>query len=163
MSEDPNQPYAAYPRQNAYGSAAKLKALYDGYNGLTVSFLICVVANVAINAYVVNTSGDQDFSKLLPFWPVVGLLAAGTSFVPNKKVGVGKGWPSGNAVLASVLIGLNAMLCCGVIGFLVMQSIAINEMKKYNLKTGVFGFNKKIVLEKIKQLEGQETGTSFTV
>ena len=86
----------------------------------------------------------EGWTALLGYLGAVVLLVAGCTFPYNRKIGIGKGWPVGNAILASVLMGLNSALCCGVVGYVVMQMIASNEMKRYGLKSGFLGLGRQL-------------------
>lgn len=88
---------------------------------------------------------------------ILGLIVAFLTYGPNKKIGEGLGWSPSGAVVASVLMGLNSALCCGIIGYVVMQNIALVEMKKFGLKGGgLFGLRKKDVDIAIESLRTQE-------
>lgn len=140
---DANPPpqYAAYPRASAvpYGSPEKLKALGEGYYGLNWAFLINIVLGFVVN-YTVSYGGIRYFLVLAP---VLLLVIAAITYPSTKKIAFGMGWAPGYAILASLLIGLNAVLCCGIIGYIVMQMIASNEMKRYGLKPGMLGIRKR--------------------
>ena len=73
--------------------------------------------------------------------PMVGLGALVVFVViffltlgPNKKIADGAHWQSWQPILGSLLIALNSALCCGIIGYIVMQTIALNHIKKYGLR-----------------------------
>jgi hypothetical protein len=151
--------YSGYyhrPGQSPYGSAERLQALADGYFGLNIVFLVNVALALASRGVQLTISDLR-----IALFTFVGFLA-GTMVVVslltypcNRRIGIGKGWPEYGAVLASGLMGLNSALCCGVIGYLVMQQIASNEMKRYGLRSGFFGIRKKDVRAKVEQLRSQ--------
>jgi hypothetical protein len=53
---------------------------------------------------------------------------------------------------ASVLMGLNSALCCGVIGYIVVQSMAAKKFKEAGIPKGFFGYKKADVNAFIDQM-----------
>lgn len=165
--QDPNQvppeQYAAYPRgaQAAmYGSSDRLLALYEGYAGLNYVFLLNVLLAIGGRALTLapiwNGSSPESVLIFYGVYFIVLFAAVGACSYPyNKKIGFGKDWPASNAIIASVLTALFAWLCCGLIGYGVMQQIAMNEMKKYGLKGGL-GLRKKEVMARVEEIRAQE-------
>ena len=148
VSETP-PPYAQYPRgvEPGYGSATALRSLFDGYNGLSRAFLINIAMVIPIN--LLARAGAISL-------PLVGLLAIvvfavifAVTLGPNKKIGEGAGW-----VPAQPLIASSSALCCGIIGYVVMQTIAANHIKKFGLRR----VKKSEVQAKIAELESAGTG-----
>jgi len=137
----PVQPsYAAYPREfgKAYGTVERLEALGAGYFGLNVGFLWMIAsAVILIGVEIADPS-------LGPFPFFVGYpLAAGFATLPhNKKIAVGKGWAESTGIVASVCVGLSTFICGGLVACIVMQQIAVREMKKYGVRPG-FSLTKK--------------------
>ncbi|MFI5386850.1 MAG: hypothetical protein ACHQ50_12115 [Fimbriimonadales bacterium] len=82
----------------------------------------------------------------------VGIVIGFCTYPYNKKIGFGCDWSPASPIVASMLMGLNSALCCGIIGYIVMQQIAATEMKKYGLKTGFGGIRKKHVAAVVAQL-----------
>ena len=137
----PNQ-YASYPRshsQSTYGTAEQLKALGDGYFGLYKVFIVNIVLNIASN--IALRAGG--FFAFLVCAIVSAVAVTVLSLPENKKITFGQGKPDSKAMVASVLTGLTFFICCGAIGYAVMQSAALKEMKKYGLKPGLWGLRKK--------------------
>lgn len=165
QNPDPNRPpegYAAYPRGPVgpapYGTADQLQALWEGYYGLNWVFLANVL--LALGFRFIPMAMEDAASAgiaMLVLAILMFLVVAGYSFVYNRKIAFGKGWGDGVAVVASVLMGLNSVFCCGIIGYIVMQTIAATEMKNYGLKTGFLGVKKKEVQERIAQMRAQPT------
>jgi hypothetical protein len=168
---DPNSvpppQYAAYPRApgggTAYppGSADKLKSLADGYFGLNNVFIVNLA--LALGARGIQTTARSSEAALgligvtiLALGIVVGLM----SYPYNKKIAFGMDWSPGNAVLASILMALNSALCCGIIGYVVMQSIAMGRMKTFGVTGGTFGAKKKDVYAQVDAIRAQETQAS---
>ncbi len=147
-----------------YGSSDKLQALSDGYFGMNWVFLanvVIVVASRVGGALLIGPDESSiDPATALVFFfgtfAVLFLVVSIATFPFNKKIGVGRGWSPFGAVFASFLLGLNSALCCGVIGYVVMQMIASTEMKKYGIKTTFFGLKKKVIkarIDEIRQFE----------
>jgi hypothetical protein len=161
----PEQPFAQpppaadysghYPRYEAaaYGTPERLQALADGYFGLNWVFLLNVVMAISTRAIpAVAPDADLALPLLLGAYGAIFLVVAFATFPFNRKIATGKGWDTSAAVLASFLMGLNSALCCGIIGYVVMQSIAAGEMKRYGLKSGFFGLRKADVERRIAEL-----------
>lgn len=134
--------FAAYPRpQYPSGSPDKLRALSDGYFGLNRVFVINIVLVIGMPliCFMLGLAGPL---VTLVIAIVVGLVVGFMTFPYNRKIGYGCGWSDGGAILASTLMGINSALCCGIIGYIVVQQIAAVEMKKYGIKTGFLGMKK---------------------
>jgi hypothetical protein len=163
---EPNEPpsappqFAAYPRGPEiapYGSFEKLQALSDGYFGLNNVFLVNVLLAIGSRALQLGPrTPEQAWMMIIGAVVVMGLIIGVMSFPFNRKIAIGKGWTDGHAILASVLMGLNSALCCGLIGYIVMQSIASSEMKKYGISAAGLGLKKKVVQERIAQMKAQQ-------
>jgi hypothetical protein len=157
---EPPPQYAAYPRHQAhpvlaYGSADRLRSLYSGYQGLNAVFLLNIVLAIGIGMGA-GTVRSPEGATLL-YLGGLGMLfvtvAVGTYF-PNKRIAYGANWAPAMAYLASFLMALNSILCCGIIGYVVMQQLAANEMKKYGLKSHFLGGIRKAEVEDVaRQLE----------
>jgi hypothetical protein len=163
--EDPNTPpvqnFAAYPRGGphpVHGSPEKLQALMEGYYGLNWVFILNVALAISANVIAASAGGVGAYLGFLGFLFVVVAL---TSYPMNKKIAFGKDWAPGTALVASILMGLNSALFCGIIGFVVMQIIAAGEIKAYGVKSGAFGFKKKDVLAKIEELRSKPPTQPF--
>ena len=70
---------------------------------------------------------------------------------PNKKIGAGAHWQSWQPILGSFLIALNSALCCGIVGYVVMQTIAANHIKRFGFRK----VNKKEIKARIAELQSQ--------
>lgn len=152
MSEMP-PPFAEYPRNTpAYGSVAQLRSLAEGYFGLSRVFAINIGIVIATN--LLSRSGSLSLALIGLILLGVGVLIAILTYGPNKKIGEGAGWSPAQPVIASILMGINSALCCGIIGYAVMQSIAANHMKPYGIKLGAFASKKKVD-EQIAAFEAQ--------
>lgn len=163
MSDVPPPPiqpqYAAYPRGQMalYGSPDKLRALADGYFGLNTVFVLNIVLAIGINV-AARSATTQDNWMVITLGGIVlmGLLVGFLTFPHNKKIAYGANWSPLGPVLASVLMALNSMLCCGIIGYVVVQQLAANEMKKYGIKVSFLGFTKKKIYEQAALLEQEQ-------
>ncbi|MBC8066340.1 MAG: hypothetical protein H7Y17_16030 [Chlorobia bacterium] len=158
----PPEGYVAYPRgpqATTYGSADQLQALVEGYYGLNYVFILNVV--LAMGGRLVGLSVDSPqgaLAMLAGYFIVLFVVVGACSFPYNRKIAFGKGWGDGNAILASLLTALFSWLCCGIFGYIVMQQIAMSEMKKYGLKAGL-GLRKKDAMALVEQLRAQESTT----
>jgi hypothetical protein len=152
---DPNSQepqYAAYPRYAGapvYGDPDKLQALADGYFGLNIAFLFNVLLAIALSGIV---TALQEPAAWLIGWLIMLIAITFITLPHNKRVGEGKGWGQSVPLVVSILIGLNSIFCCGAIGYVVVQMIAIDEMKKHGIKGGTFSLRKKVVEEHIRVL-----------
>lgn len=142
-----------------YGSVDKLWALYQGYNRLTIVFLINIVLTIAIN---VATGGLASLSPDSPAgaWSAyvigIGVMFLAITFLTlpaNRMIGFGKDWGPSGSLLASVLMGLNSALCCGIIGYVAVQHIAYTEMKRCGVKPGFMGIRRHQVEERIREMQ----------
>ena len=153
MSETP--PPVSYPRNvPTFGSSSDLQSLFQGYNGLTVAFVVNVLMVIPLNVLARTgaiTLGMVGLGALVVF-VVVFLLTLG----PNKKIGEGAHWQSWQPILGSFLIALNSAVCCGIVGYVVMQTIAANHIKKFGFKR----VNKKEIQARIAELQAQGTEAS---
>jgi hypothetical protein len=143
MADDPPPPYASYPRGDPlvlYGTPDKLQALSKGYFGLIGVFIL----NFVLLAAAEVVSRFLDFSLSLALVPVFGLVALLT-YPLNRQIAFGKDWPNRSAWLASVLMGLNSALFCGIFGYAIMQWIVLKEMMRYGIKSGYFEVSKREV------------------
>lgn len=135
----------------------RLQALMEGYYGLSWSFLATVLTVIAVVALGLTVAGPDSrnddlgalFGVLVFVAPVV--VAGATSYRCNKKIAFGAGWSNGTAILASVLIGVGAV-CYGIVGFIVMQTIALGQIKKFGVRGGFLGVRKKDIKARIEQL-----------
>lgn len=146
MDQPPPQKFVAYPRSTGsnYGSVDKLQALGDGYLGLNKVFFANIVLLFATSGARSVGAGAFVVAYLIMF-----ALVAALSLPLNKKIAFGKNWPESKAILASVLMGLNSIVCCGIIGYSVMQSLAMKEMKLYGITSAGFFFGRKQLNEAI--------------
>ncbi|KAA0239309.1 MAG: hypothetical protein EDM74_04355 [Armatimonadetes bacterium] len=151
--------------QSTYGTPDKLRALSEGYFGLNWVFIGNVMIMITANIlYGLSSAVDRAF-----LFVALGLIAGQFVYVTfaslplNKKIAYGKGWPPSNAVLASVLMALNSVICCGAIGYVVMQMIAGAEIKKYGVKQGAFGYRKKQIQQRIEQMRTEQRAAPTSV
>lgn len=155
---EPPQPqsfegYYRRPGHTDYGSTDRLQALADGYFGLNWVFLANFVTAFILNAmFRLGVLGQNDVPMLIAAVLVLFAIFAFATYPFNRKIGLGKGWSPTSPVVASILMGLNSALCCGIIGYVVMQQIAFKEMQKYGLKGSFPGLRKRDVVAKIAEL-----------
>lgn len=133
MSEVPPPQFAQYPRSSV--DKQKLQALADGYQGLSNAFVINICLSIGINFLW------RQVDSLVAIGAGIVVIAVVVFFATlnaNKKIGEGLGWSPTGPTLASVLIAANSALCCGMVGYVVVQGLALRELKKHGIKTGVF-------------------------
>lgn len=101
---------------------------------------------------VARLTVPPDLSVLLLFvgYPIVMLVAGFSSYPFNKKIAYGGGWNPGIGVLASVLCGMFSFLCLGLLGMVIMQTIAAPMIKKF----GVAKVRKSAIDARIAELRG---------
>lgn len=149
--------YAVYPRRSGIpinGSADKLQALYDGYYGINLAFLL----NVAIVIVVPSVAAAYWETGVILGLVGFGFLLIGVITYPfTKKIAYGKGWSEGAGVFAAVLLALNSICFCGVVGYLTMQLIAAGEIQAYGISRGLLGFKRTDVVLRIQELRNQQT------
>jgi hypothetical protein len=143
----------AYPRYSeGLRGPLHLMALADGYFTLNLVFVANIVVALgvsALNVYVRQSGTDPTLAGEIYLVSVVAIavIIASLCLGPCKKIGYGLGWGSSMAYVAAILMGINSALCCGIIGFVVMQSIAGAEIKKYGVKGSTFGGYKKAAIK----------------
>jgi hypothetical protein len=152
------------PSDAPYGSADQLRSLADGYFGLNWVFLANVGLVIAIRI-VTFLEIDADLATLLLIASLAILFAAVffLSLPCNRKIVFGKGWPDSGAFVASLLMALNSVLCCGVVGYVVMQQIAVVEMKKYGIHAGFLGIRKRDVHARVEQIRASSVEAPFQI
>ena len=163
--DEPQEPFTPAPQfeghyrrpSDVQGSAAKLQALADGYFGLNMVFLVNVILALAFNIVPRLLPSPQAATiALLLGIPAMGLLIGFLTYPKNLRIAEGKGWQASKATLASVLMGLNSALCCGIIGYVVMQQIAYKEMMLYGVKPRFMGVRKRDLDRAINELRESE-------
>lgn len=167
---EPPVQYAHYYRPQTgpsfHGSAEKLQALADGYFGLNWVFLANIALSMGfglvVGALARGKPVDPFDAVHLLVYPVVGLAVGLLSYPQNKKIGYGVGWSPSGPAIASTLMGLNSALCCGIIGFVVMQQIAASEMKKYGVRVGVVFTRRQVqaVIDNLRPTQPQKESSA---
>jgi len=152
----PPPQFAAYPRPQFYGDPSKLQALSDGYFGLNTVFLYNFGLAILLN--VVGRIPNFEFGLILFLIsiPLIGLVVGYLSYPKNKLIGYGCNWSKHGPLTASILMGLNSALCCGIIGYVVVQNIALKEMRKYGVRGGAFGLRKRDVQAVVDALNSEQ-------
>lgn len=164
LGHAPREEYAAYPRGplgGMYGSSNHLLALWEGYSGLNY-VAILNVALFAVGELVTLTPiwSDSSPESVLVFFGayffVLFIVIVACTLPYNRKIGYGLGWAPAGPVTAAILMGLNSALCCGVVGYIIMQMLAVAEMKRYGLRMGLLGMRKKEVLTVVEAIRAHE-------
>lgn len=149
--------YARYRRPDEAVDPEPLQALADGYFGLSYVFvaniLIMLPLGILSTAHPTSRSGWLALEFFGFLWLIIMCTAiALLSYRPIRRIGEGMGWPPGVAVASSVLMGVNSVFCCGVLGYAIMQSIASRRMRSvYNVRLGLF-MSKRQVQKRIDEL-----------
>jgi hypothetical protein len=144
------------PSDLPYGTPEKLQALADGYFGLSWAFVANIVLAIAARALLEAFAQGSNFIVALAM-ALPGMFCAVflVTLPLNRKIALGMGWQPSSGFLASFLMGLNSALCCGVVGYIVMQMIAAAEMKRYGLRSGFLGIRKAHVRQKLEEMRGK--------
>lgn len=137
----------------------KLQALADGYFGLNTVFIINIAIALASRLFA-GLLETTETAAIAAITMIILLFAAisALTYPKNKLIGYGLDWKPSGPLVASLLMGLNSALCCGVIGYIVVQNMAYNEMKKYGVKKGFFGVRKKDVDAQIVAMKTAPAG-----
>lgn len=156
--ETPTPPnYANYPRTNTGADVARLRHLLDGYFGLNKVFLINVLFIVALRVVQVGAAASGSEGGILVVfllgYLVMAVAIGFVSYKHNQSAGEGLGWQPSGALIASVLMGLNSFLCCGAIGYGIVQSKIAKVLKEYGIAGGFFGVKKAHAYHVLAQLE----------
>lgn len=146
MSNVPPAPeMTAYPRGSLVDKQ-KLRTLVEGYFGMSVAFGLTVLCNFIGTGLMMFVAMQMNQPVIIYLGIVFGV--AGAFFFtlgPNEKIGIGLGWKENGKYIASGLIALNVALFCGVVGFIVVQQMATNAMKRDGLRLGFFVSKKKLL------------------
>lgn len=164
MSEGTTPPpvqsgYAAYPRAQFYGSAEKLERLYRAYHGMSYVFLSGVVAYIFLFVTLFGFSSDGNMAV-----GVIGAILCIAAIVRMfylsirscKDVGYGADWKDSTGLLLGIVMPL-----VGLIGIIVIQYLAMEEMKRYDPSIrSFFGIRKAALKSKIDELKRLESSST---
>jgi len=149
----PPPQFAAYARpgtpMGVAGSPDKLENLAAGYFGLSGVFLfhILYLFGGMMVAAMLSSNGNADTGTAIWLVCVLSTLVIipVIAYRPIKRIGLALGWsPVLNVVFAI------ALLFFGIIGYIVLQTIASSEIKKYGVKRRFFGgYKKKEIAEMV--------------
>jgi hypothetical protein len=159
MNENPIPPppqagFAAYPRAGqfqVYGTSEKLTRLFRGYHGMSYTFLLMILSTILlfVGIGVSGTKGSEAIGIALLVLAVPSYVA--TFFLSVRSggdIGFGNGWSPAMGGILGFLAPLVGIIMIGII-----QYLALDEMKRYGIKTGTFsGVNKHAVRQKIDEL-----------
>jgi hypothetical protein len=146
MPETPTRRFAAYPRPgaNSYGTVEQLRCLVDAYNGMTA--LIAVWVLLLLLLVVTN-------SLPVALLGLCGLMIyAGFK---NANLGAGMGWSASRTATVRLLFAL-AFVFTGPVPPLVLQTVAVGELKRYGIKPGFIGLSQADLDRKIGELKTAE-------
>ncbi len=147
--------------------ARTLRLLADGYFGLSTAFVLNIVMNFAgraVGTAAGQTGGVGGIAILLGYVLIMLIAIAAVTYPQNKKIGEGLGWSPSGPIIASLLMGLNSALCCGAIGYVVVQGMVAKKFKEVGAPRGFFGYKKAELYAFIDQLGmGQPAPPSGTI
>jgi hypothetical protein len=144
MSETPPTQYVAYPRTSPanYGSPEQLEALWEGYRGLNKVFLVEIVLILFVMFVGLPIGFAGRYAGLIFSSCVVGFLL----YRQNQKIAFGKNWTKSTTIGITIAMTIfNVIPCIGLFGYVAMQTVAQNEIKKYGVRPGPFGIRQKDV------------------
>ena len=152
-------PTVAYPRGlERPGTVEQLRALRDGYFGLTV-------LSLATAAWIVGGITLFDHMDLghiglfaifleFMFFGTTGILAAFVSFPINKKISIGMGWTPTTNVLLSICYAFSGCMCFGMPVFVVLYILTSRRLGEFGVRyTPFVGYRKKEINRVIAQME----------
>ena len=150
----PSNPWTNYPRAGGGQNSATLRVLADGYFGLNRVFIVNVLMSFGSRAFsgMAGRSAGLALAILGGYALLMFLVILFLTLPQNKKIGEGLGWSSSGPMVASVLMGLNSALCCGIIGYIVVQGMAAKKFKEAGAPRGFFGYKKAELYSFIDQL-----------
>lgn len=153
---------AAYPRGYApingrYGTSEKLVKLHRGYHGLSYTFLFMFLTYIFLVAAIIVGDNSTVGGVLLG---IICLACFVTIFYFSirscKDIGEGCNW----SPIAGLLLGIFTPFI-GLIMFVVIQMLAISEMKNYGIQSRAFrGISSKEIKAKIEELRSLEQSSS---
>ena len=97
-------------------------------------------------------SKDPSLGLLIGLIAITFILVLVLTLPHNKKIGEGLGWSPSGHIVASSLMALNSAICCGIIGYVVVQSMAAKKFKEAGAPRGFFGYKKVELYAFIDQL-----------
>lgn len=158
MSEVP-PPFAEYPRPVEFvGTVDQLRALIKGHADLNRAMLATLgFGAVLVGVGVVVALGGNNADLVFGIGVPVLLVAVGFLAHPGVKgIGEGMSW-SRTQVLAGTLLIPLGLLCLptyGILGYAVVQHIALSRIKRYGVKRPPFGSWKKAMEARLDELAG---------
>jgi hypothetical protein len=148
--------FAQYPRGSGappHGTPEKLEALMEGYYGLNWAFLAYV--GLAIVAIIVLAVSEGDPTGLVLFFVLLAGSFALMGFLAhrcNKKIGYGLNWKESTPMWVTLGLVFGSCLFSPVIVFIIIQLIAMAEIKNYGVKSSFLGVRKKDIVAKIAEM-----------
>lgn len=150
--------FSGYPRGiPAKGERERLALLADAYFGLNKVFgvnILFVLGFYAIAMLGGNTNNPLFAGAGLLAWMGIGILGIGFLSYPHiLKIAEGKGWSPSSALPLAMVMGANAMVCCGAIGIMVLQHMAYRDIQKLGVVPRTFGIKREDVDERLRQMD----------
>jgi hypothetical protein len=155
MDEKPPLQYVGYHRPGLDVDPRKLELLRDAYfksywivaGSIGSALLSRLVLQMLIRAGV--GSAWVGFLMALGFIFLVNFLIA---YQYASMVAEAKGKGSGDVIFLAVGAALLSPLCFGLFGCWVIQQSVTNELKKYDIRVGLFGLKRADIQDKIDQI-----------
>lgn len=156
----PGDGYANYPRANP-GAVAGLEKLVEGYFGLNKAVLLnmCMIFGLNILSALAK---DAALTLVLPLLLVIPIVLFFVSKPYVAKIGEGLGWTSGTVNGYCVLIAVFFWFCFGAIGFITVQSKAMQGLKNLGFQGGGMFTSKKAIMAFVEDFKAR-AGNSGTM
>ena len=160
MLEAPTPPpaFSSYPRGDAipFGTSEKLTRTYRGYVGIAYGYLLLVLSFfLFIFALGAFSPGGSTIIGVLLILAAIASIAGGfyLSIRSGIDIEFGLGWNKGIGIAVGILGPF-----CGVIALIIIQMLAIQEMKNYGIAVKPFrGLKSKDVKAKIAEMKATES------
>jgi len=128
----------------------------EGYYGLNWAFL--AYFGLAISSFIVLVATQASLTGIVLFILlfVSGLAAMVLIAHPcHKKIGFGLNWRESTPLLVTIGLVIGSLVVSPIIAFIIIQLIAMAEIKNYGVKSGLFGVRKKDIVARIAELRQQ--------
>ena len=145
--------YVGYQRPNTpSGNPEQLRAIADSYRAFTWTFLINIVVLLGSSflfgffgaMFELNTATTG--SLFLTPYVLTAIVMVFVSMKASRLYWIGMGKSPSNAIITSLVLGIQAVLCCGAAGYAILQSrLAAELKKKYSISVGFLGPRKEDV------------------
>jgi hypothetical protein len=156
MSEIPPRKFVAYPRENSfgtYGSVAKLEALGQAYFGLNLILGMNILSALLLSSVIRHASPVLARPCMVLLIAAVGIL----SYFPIKKIGMVLNWSQTKVIVASCLMGLNSLICFGIIAYNILVRTISYELNRYGIRKRTFGYDRSEFAAALEERRNSES------